>query len=316
MELLTKIPLSKRSHNLIDYKSKILLLGSCFAENIGNKLDYFKFQNAINPFGILFNPKAVETLITDAINEREYLADDIFSHNEQWHCFDAHSKLSNVLKEDLLDGLNNAIKSTNQQIKSSTHIIITLGTSWAYRHIEYDKIVANCHKVPQRQFLKELLSIDDIVQSLQAIVALIKQENSLTRIVFTVSPIRHIKDGFVESTLSKSQLISAVHQVIDERHSVSYFPSYEIMMDELRDYRFYAEDMIHPSGIAINYIWERFKTVWLSEKAVRIMEQVDAVQKGLNHRPFNPNTKQHKVFVEKLKRNQEQLSGQFPHMFF
>jgi len=320
MKLQTKIPLPKQSHNLVDYNSRILLLGSCFAENIGEKFNYFKFQNTINPFGILFHPKAIENLITNAVNEKEYTADDVFLHNEQWHSFDAHSKLSNVSKEDLLGGLNNAIKSTNQQINSSTHIIITLGTSWAYRHIESDKTVANCHKVSQKQFLKELLSVDEIVQCLQAIIALIKQENPKTSIIFTVSPVRHIKDGFVENTLSKSQLISAIHQLLRESSSLSvaegYFPSYEIMMDELRDYRFYAEDLIHPSTTAINYIWERFKTVWMCEETTKIMDQVEIVQKGLNHQPFNPSTTQHKIFVENLKRNQEQLSAQFTHITF
>ena len=316
MELQTKIPLSKRSHNLIDYKSKMLLLGSCFAENIGDKIDYFKFQNVINPFGILFHPKAIETLVTDAINERDYIADDIFSHNEQWHSFDAHSKLSNVSKEDLLDELNNAIKSTNQQIKSSTHVVITLGTSWVYRHIENDKIVANCHKVPQRQFLKELLSIDDIVQSLQAIVALIKQENPIASIIFTVSPIRHIKDGFVENNLSKSQLISGIHEVVDERHGITYFPSYEIMMDELRDYRFYKEDMIHPSNMAIGHIWGSFKLVWISNNAFKTMENVELIQKGLSHKPFNPESEQHQQFLTALKQKQEALKKEHSHIQF
>ena len=316
LKLQTNISLVKQSHNLIDYGSKILLLGSCFAENIGSKLDYFKFQNVINPLGVLFHPKAIETLVTDTINEKEYTASDVFFQNEQWHCFDAHSKLSNVSKEELLIDLNSAIKTTKQQNNKLSHIIITLGTSWVYRHIESDKIVANCHKVPQKKFLKELLSVDDIVLSLQSIVALIKKENSSVSIIFTVSPVRHIKDGFIENNLSKSNLISGIHQVIDERQNVSYFPSYEIMMDELRDYRFYKEDMIHPNRTAIDYIWERFNAVWICNEIIEVMEQVDVVQKGLNHRPFNPSSTQHKVFLEKLKRNQEQISTQFPHIVF
>ena len=316
MELQTKIPLNKQSHNLIDYNSNILLLGSCFTESIGKKIDYFKFQNAINPFGILFSPKAIETFLTNAINEKEYTSNDVFFHNEQWHCFDSHSKLSNVSKEQLLFDLNTAIKSTHQQINNSSHLIITLGTSWLFRHVESDKMVANCHKVAQKQFLKELLSVDQIMQGLQAIVALIKQENPSISIIFTVSPVRHIKDGFIENNLSKSQLISAIHNVVDKRQNVSYFPSFEIMMDELRDYRFYSEDMIHPSGTAINYIWNRFIEVWITDEAIKIMNEVDVIQRGLNHRPFNPNSTQHKVFVENLKISQERLSARFPQMNF
>lgn len=238
MKLLTKIPLKPQQHNQIDYNSNVLLLGSCFVENIGKKLDYFKFQNFQNPFGILFQPLAIECLITNAINEKKYTQDDIFFHNEQWHCYDAHSKLSAASKEDLLLKLNSAVKHTNEQIKQATHIIITLGTSWVYRHIEIDTIVANCHKAPQKKFLKELLSVDDILVSLQSLIALIKSINANVSILFTVSPVRHLKDGFVENTQSKSHLISAIHQVVEPRMNLFYFPSYEIMMDELRDYRF------------------------------------------------------------------------------
>ena len=316
MNLQTKIPLSKQSNNLIDYNSKLLLIGSCFVENIGKKLGYFKFQNVVNPFGILFHPKAIEAFITNAINEKEYYERDIFFYNEFWHCFDAHSKLSNTSKNALLEELNKQMHFTSKQINDATHIIITLGTSWVYRFIKDDKIVANCHKLPQKKFLKELLSVDEVVNSLQAILVLLKQVNPKVSIIFTVSPIRHIKDGFVENNLSKSHLISGIHQVINERENIYYFPSYEIMMDELRDYRFYAEDMIHPNNTAINYIWERFQLVWVSQEAKTIMNEVDSIQKGLLHKPFNPNTEQHQQFLQNLKEKQEKITSQFPQIVF
>jgi lysophospholipase L1-like esterase len=316
MKLQTKIPLSKQSNNLIDYKSNILSIGSCFVENIGKKLDYYKFQNGQNPFGILFHPLAIETLITNAINKKEYTEDDIFFNNEQWHCFDAHSKLSNPSKGDLFKELNNQICSTNQQINNSTHIIITLGTAWQYRFIETDSVVANCHKIPQKQFLKELLSVDEIKESLQAIIALIRSVNKNASILFTVSPIRHLKDGFVENTQSKAHLIAAIHQVVEPRQQVFYFPSYEIMMDELRDYRFYKEDMIHPNQTAVNYIWEAFQNVWISPESLKIMEEVEAIQKGLTHKPFNPNSKAHKTFLQQLNQRQENLQLLFLHIQF
>jgi len=319
MNLQTKIPLKPQQHNQIDYNSNVLLLGSCFVENIGKKLDYFKFQNLQNSFGILFQPLAIERLITNAINEKEYTESDIFFHNEQWHCFGAHSKLSTSSKEDLLHNLNTQIKSTNHQINKSTHIIITLGTAWVYRFIEKDTIVANCHKVPQKKFLKELLSVDEITDSLQSVVALIKSVNSNASILFTVSPVRHLKDGFIENTQSKAHLISAIHSVLSPRaqsRGLYYFPSYEIMMDELRDYRFYAEDMIHPNQTAVSYIWEKFQEVWISKETLKTMEEVDFVQKGMQHKPFNPNSKAHQKFLENLEGKKATLQKTYSHIIF
>jgi len=316
MKLQTKIPLNPQQYNQIDYHSNLLLLGSCFVENVGNRLDYFKFQNLQNPFGILFQPFAIEKLITNAINEKEYTESDIFFHNEQWHCYDAHSKLSSSSKENLLNSLNEQIRLTHQQLNSSTHIIITLGTSWVYRLIETDSVVANCHKVPQKKFLKELLSVDKVSESLQSIIALIRSVNKDTSIVFTASPVRHLKDGFVENTQSKAHLIAAIHQVVEPRNKLHYFPSYEIMMDELRDYRFYTEDMIHPNQTAINYIWGKFMSVWVSNEASQIMEEVDAIQKGMLHKPFNKNSDAHKQFLQNLEEKKAQLKLQFPHIVF
>ncbi len=315
MQFQTNIPLQTQQYNQIDYNSKLLLLGSCFTENIGDKLTYFKFQNITNPFGILFQPKAIETILLNAINKKTYTEADLFFYNERWHCFDAHSALSATTKEALLVSLNKVIISTNQQLHDTTHIVITLGTAWAYRFIESDSFVANCHKIPQKKFLKELLSIDEITDSLEAICSLIKSINNNTSILFTISPVRHLKDGFVENQQSKAHLISAVHQVIDQ-HKVSYFPSYEIMMDELRDYRFYQEDMIHPNRTAINYIWEGFSKVWMSEKAHATMKRIDIIQKGLLHKPFNPNSTQYQDFLSNLKDNMSTVQKEYPFITF
>ena len=170
-----------------------------------------------------------------------------------------------------------------------------------YRFIETDSIVANCHKVPQKKFLKEILSIDEIAESLDAIITLIKSVNPTINILFTVSPVRHLKDGFVENQQSKAHLITAIHQLVEPRNNTHYFPSYEIMMDELRNYRFYAEDMIHPNKIAINYIWEKFTNSWFSEDSKTTMKEVSTIQNGINHKPFNPNSEQHQQFLEELK---------------
>lgn len=309
MNFRTQIPL-KKAHNQIDYDSSILLFGSCFSENIGDKLTYFKFQNTINPFGILFHPKAIENLITNAINEKKYTDKDVFFNNERWHCFEAHSELSNTSKEELIKKLNNNITSTHKLLNSSTHIIITFGTAWMYRHIETDTIVANCHKIPQKKFLKEIVSVDKITESLDAIIQLVKSANKEVRIIFTVSPVRHLKDGFVENSQSKAHLLAAIHQVVEPRNYTHYFPSYEIMMDDLREYRFYKNDMIHPNETAINYIWQQFQNTWIDEKSTDLMTEIDTIQKGLSHRPFNENSAEHQQFKEKLILKINQLKEQ------
>lgn len=316
MNFQTKIPLSKQTHNLISYDSSILLLGSCFAENISTKFNYFKFKSLTNPFGILFHPLAIEQFITNVINEKHYTDEDVFQLNEQWHCFEAHSRLSSTSKAEVLKHLNHAIDSTIQQLNNSTHIVITLGTAWGYRHIASDSIVANCHKVPQKQFLKELLTIDEISESLESIISLIRSVNKDIKFIFTVSPVRHLKDGFVENQRSKSHLLSALHQVIEPRLGSYYFPSYELMMDELRDYRFYAEDMIHPNQLAIDYIWEAFKTVWIEEKTISLMQNVDDIQKGLAHKPFNPNSEAHQKFLKTIEEKKAKLKDLLPDIGF
>nr|WP_321231579.1 GSCFA domain-containing protein [uncultured Psychroserpens sp.] len=316
MNLQTNIPFQSQQFNQIDYNSKVLLLGSCFSENIGEKFEYFKFQQLQNPFGILFHPLAVERLITNAINEKVYAKTDVFFHNEQWHCYDAHSRLSNASKDQLLLDLNHNINVTHRFLKEASHIVITLGTAWAYRYIETDTHVANCHKIPQKKFLKELLSVVQIAESLEAIMSLIKSINPDVSFIFTVSPVRHIKDGFIENTQSKSHLISAIHQVVEPRNHKYYFPSFEIMMDELRDYRFYNEDMLHPNITAVNYIWERFYEVWISEASQSTMKDVDTIQKGLAHRPFNVKSDAHQAFLQQLKTKETLVKSRFPHIVF
>jgi len=316
MQFRTQIPFKKQQHNQIDYNSKILMLGSCFTENIGTKLEYFKFLTTVNPFGIVFHPKAIENLISNAINEKEYSEENIFFHNEQWHSFEAHSKLSNPLKRVLLQDLNDANKLTHQQVHKSTHIIITLGTAWVYRFIESDTVVANCHKVPQKKFLKELLTVGEIAESLKATIALIRSINKSVSILFTISPVRHLKDGFIENQQSKSHLITATHQVVEFRNNVSYFPSYEIMMDELRDYRFYNEDMIHPNQTAIDYIWKKFTETWISDNTIQIMEDIDSIQKGLAHKPFHPKSEQHQKFLKNITTKIKELQLKFPKIDF
>ena len=316
MNFTTKIPIQKYNHP-ITFDSKIMLLGSCFTENMGEKFAYFKFQTTTNPFGIIFNAVSLEKLIRRTVENRTFTENDIFYHNELWHCYEVHSELSHPDKAIFLSNLNSIVELTHRHISSLTHCIITLGTSWVYRNNETNEIVANCHKVPQKNFTKELLSISQTEKSLKSIVSLVHSVNPNCNFIFTVSPVRHIKDGFVENTLSKAHLVAAVHKTIPHHPSpITYFPAYEIIMDELRDYRFYAEDMLHPSQTAIDYIWIQFFENYISESEFGLMNQICEVQRALQHRPFNPNTESHLRFLEQLNLKIEQIKEKLPQVSF
>lgn len=315
MNLHTDIPIIPQEPT-IGYHSDVLLLGSCFSENIGARFEYFKFKTLINPFGILFHPKAIENFLWMVSQQEEYTEDDLFFHNEQWHCFDAHSRLSAENKMQVVTDLNSALDQTYTTLKKVTHVVITLGTSWVYRLKAMDMIVANCHKVAASEFHKELLSIEAIQQCIENSIALIRSVNPKTTIVFTVSPVRHIKDGMVENTRSKSHLLTALHHSINEKKQVFYFPSYELMMDELRDYRFYKGDMIHPNDTAVQYIWERFQKTWISEATIPTMKKVEEIQKGLRHKAFHPEGNAHQTFLDTLEAKKKKIQEEFSFMEF
>ena len=313
MNFTTKVPVATYAYP-IDYSSKLLSFGSCFAENMGDKLEYFKFQVKTNPFGIIFNPVSIENLVDRVINQRLFTESDIFFHNDLWHCYEVHSELSCYNKEEFLERLNLRIQQSNNLIIQATHIIITYGTSWVYRLNSTKEIVANCHKVPQKEFTKEILSPETIQQSIQNTIDLIRNVNPNCRFIFTISPVRHIKDGFKENQRSKAHLITAIHNSQFTIHN--YFPSFEIMMDELRDYRFYADDMLHPSQVAIDYIWIRFFEHYVDSKYFDTMQEVCSIQKGLSHRPFNPDSSAHQQFLATLKEKIVRLQAKFPHFQF
>lgn len=315
MNFSTQIPISKSNHP-IDYDSRVVSFGSCFAENIASKFDYYKFQTTTNPFGIIFNPVSIEKIIERVVQKNYFTEEDVFFHNDLWHCFEIHSELSQPNKEVFLNTLNLLIDSTLLKIKEATHIIITYGTSWIYQSTASQSVVANCHKVPQKAFQKELLTIEIIKKSIQNTIALIQSINPEVQFIFTISPVRHLKDGFVENQLSKSHLISALHSSIFHLPSSNYFPSYEIMMDELRDYRFYSQDMLHPNQLAIDYIWERFVQSHISEDAYSLMEEISGIQKSLLHKPFNPDSEGHQTFVKQLQQKINQVQNKYPFIAF
>ncbi|WP_026710553.1 GSCFA domain-containing protein [Flavobacterium filum] len=311
MNFRTPISIPKSNHP-IDYYSKVVTMGSCFSENISAKFEQYKFQHYNNPFGILFQPDAIENVLLRAIEMRLFTEADLFFDNELWHCFEVHSELNNPDKADMLVNLNGILTYLNGQLQTCSHVIITLGTAWSYRFSHTQKRVANCHKIPQSNFTKELLSVEEITDSLHNIQTKLTEFNPEIKFIFTVSPVRHIKDGFVENQLSKAHLIAALHSSITHLSTSSYFPSYEIMMDDLRDYRFYAEDMLHPNQTAVDYIWKYFVESHISYHVFPIMTELESIHKGLNHRPFNPNTEQHLLFVQKLHERIEQLQEKYP----
>ena len=315
MKLQTTIPL-KPSGNPIDYHSRLFLVGSCFVENIGAKLTYYKFRTTINPFGILFHPEAIARFLELAVSSKQLFEADLEELQGRFVSFDAHSALSASSAAETTQLLNEALVETKHQLAEASHIVITLGTSWGYRHLEQDKIVANCHKIPQKAFQKELTSVDDIAVTTRRVLSAIAKVNSQAQVIFTVSPVRHTKDGFVENQRSKAHLLAGMHQALEVSQHSAYFPSYELMMDELRDYRFYDRDLIHPNALAVDYIWERFSSVYFSEETQKTMQKVQEVQQGLGHKAFNPDSEAHQKFLKNLEAKKRALQADFPHVQF
>ena len=311
MKLTTPIKLS-RQNPPINYSSKVLLLGSCFAQNMGAKLEYYKFQQCTNPFGILFHPVAIEKLITRAVNQTWFTSKDVFLQNEQWHCFLAHSKLSNTSEEDLISALNSALEKLRFSLLEASHVVFTFGTAWVYKHLEKDTIVANCHKVPQKEFVKQLLSPDDVSDVLLGIETKLRTINPTCSIINTVSPVRHIKDGLIANSRSKAHLIAGVQEIVSPEKLNHYFPSYEIMMDELRDYRYYKEDLIHPNQTAIAIIWNAFTGSWICPETAALQKKIATIQSGMLHTPFNENSKAHIHFKKDLEVQISQVQKALP----
>ena len=314
MKFRTEINIQKEK-NTINYDSKIVLFGSCFTENLEKHLSYFKFQNISNSHGILFNPKSIERAIRDCVAKKEYTQNDLHYFDDVWMSFNHHTKFSSVYLAKILEQINTNIKNTHRALTNASHVIITLGTSWVYRYKETENLVANCHKIPQRNFEKEIISIDENTAILKQIITNIQQINSSASIIFTVSPVRHIKDGFVENTQSKARLHTAIHNIID-RKTVCYFPSFEIMMDDLRDYRFYKNDLLHPNETAMEYIWEKFKDSWISQDSYSLMKEINSIQKSLMHKPFREDSEKHQIFLKNLNEKISQVSKKYDHIHF
>ncbi len=314
IKLQTIVPIAEGEPK-IDYHSNILLLGSCFSENIGDKLDYFKFASWSNPFGVIFNPYSLEQLLIKAVSNLPFDRSNTLEKDGVWCSFEVHSQWSASTREELIDQLNAQRLKLRKYLETTTHCIITLGTAWVYRYKKTDTWVANCQKVPSYEFQKELMDTEVIAKCLQNMVELLKNFRPEMRVIFTVSPVRHIKDGYMENHRSKGRLLDAIQATVDATTAV-YFPSYEIMMDELRDYRFYADDLLHPNSLGIDYIWERFQETWIDREVIPLMAKVSNIQKSLAHRSFNPDSKNTVEFNEKLAQKMAELSKEIPNIQF
>lgn len=296
----------------LQYTNKLLLTGSCFAEEIGARLQQNKFNVNINPNGILFNPLSIAQSMQSYLDAKEYTADDIFLHEDLWHSWDHHSRFSGDSKEEVLAEINASQKAASQRLKEADWLIITLGSAYVYVLKENNRIVANCHKVPEQAFYKRLLTADEIIAALDNMMHRLFFQNRKVNILFTVSPVRYVRDGVVENNLSKAILLQAVHHLVNKFNRLFYFPAYELVIDDLRDYRFYKEDLVHPNELAINYVWDHFATNCINAEGQRILQQVTEILRARQHRPFNPQTPQHQQFLQAYVKKTKALTEAHP----
>lgn len=288
----------------ITHQQKLMLMGSCFTENIGEKLDKYKFTTWQNPNGILFNPVSVAEALTDYIENRRFAKEDLFFFNEGWHSWKHHSRYSGIQADEALQKINASVASAHIFLKETDYLIITLGSSWVYTLTEkaanavVGSVAANNHKAPADWFTRKLLQPEDVLRVLDNVIHRLFHFNPKLKIVFTISPVRHLREGVVENNRSKAVLIQAVHHLVDKFDRLFYFPAYELVIDDLRDYRFYAEDLVHPNYFATQYVWEKLVDACMDEKTKNLMEEIHTINLAYQHRAFNASSLQHKQFLQ------------------
>jgi hypothetical protein len=295
MKLRTEISIHKAAFR-ISHSDKILLIGSCFAENTGNRLEASCFQADVNPFGVLYNPLSVASGLEDLLQERIFSGEDIFEYRGLYSSLSHHSRFSALTKQACLEKINSRMAFSSSFLKEANVLMVTFGTARAYRLKENGMAVSNCHKLPAGRFFQERLDVREIVETWSALTERLKKHFPALEILLTVSPIRHWKDGAHENQLSKSVLLLAIEELQKKNGFIHYFPSYELLLDDLRDYRFYAEDLLHPSAIAMDYIWEKFSDAYFDEKTKAVIKECNLIRRDLEHRPFNPESPEFKIF--------------------
>jgi hypothetical protein len=309
----------KSPEKQISYRDKILLIGSCFTEHIGNSLCELKFPTLQNPNGILFDPRSVCNSLISYIENKQYKKEDLFYLNEIWNSWEHHSRFSNINADDALKTINESQQLAYNFLKDADWLIITLGSSFSYRltaeatlgGLQNNNGVANCHRAPSQWFNKYLLTTDETISLIDATYHRLKQFNSKLKIIFTISPVRHIRDGMIENNRSKARLIEAVHHIINKFPGLYYFPAYELVIDVLRDYRFYDIDMVHPNYPATEFVMEKFKEGFIDEQSQQLMEEIKKIVIARKHKAFQPETNAHKTFLKTHLEKTKELQSKF-----
>ena len=299
------------------HTDRLLLLGSCFAANMGTRLIGAKFSCDVNPYGVLYNPLSISVALREIILGKVYGKEELFFFRDCWHSSMHHGDFSSPSADETLKKINGRIANAHGRIFHTNCLLLTFGTSWVYEQKNTGCIVGNCHKLPEKEFTRRRLTVDEIVSDYTSLLSGLLARNSGLKVMFTVSPIRHIRDGIHATQLSKSTLLLAVDRLQAAfPESVFYFPAYELVLDELRDYRFYAEDMVHPSDMAVQYVWERFSSACFSEETLQIIEESENIRRGLAHKPFHPDSEEYKRFLGQIVLKIDRLNGKYPYLDF
>lgn len=300
----------------IMYSDNIFIIGSCFTEHIGSRLQELKFNILQNPNGILFDPISVSKSLNSYIDQKRYEQSDLFYLNELWQSWNHHSMFSGMVAEEVINRINEHQIKAHEHLKESSWLIMTLGSSFSYHLADKDQPVANCHRAPGQWFKKHLLGIEETMHSLEESIERLQVFNPGLKIIFTISPVRHIRDGVAENNRSKARLIEAVHSLIEKYDHIFYFPAYELVIDVLRDYRFYDIDLVHPNYAATEFVFDKFEQSFIAEEAQLFMKEIKKINNGYKHKPFQPETQSHKLFLQKNLENVKSLQERLPHLDF
>ena len=294
MKFRTELNIDKADFE-ISHKDKLMFIGSCFSHNIGSKFEALKFDININPNGIIFNPISICNTLNNVIDNCKLEAKDVVENNELYHSFLHHGSFSRLTYKELEGKVNKSTEIAHNFLKNAKVLFVTFGSAFTYLY--KDGVVANCHKIPQSKFIKRILEVPEIVESFSLVLNKLKIFNPNLKVVFTVSPVRHVKDGIVENNLSKSTLLLAINKLEKANLNCSYFPSYELVLDDLRDYRFYNEDLIHPNNKAVSYIWDKIELTYFNRETLALTKEIKSLVQAKNHKLLHPETEQSKKFV-------------------
>jgi len=285
----------------INYKDKLFFIGSCFVENIGNYLYSLNLPVVVNPFGVVYNPSSIVKQFEILFSNKTFTEKDLQKkENGHYYNYNFHSSFSGYDAKEIINKINNSIKNARNSLINCKYFFFTFGTAWIYILKENNEVVSNCHKIPSYCFERKRLEINDITKQFSLLLDKIKKLNKEAKFVFTISPIRHIKDGAIENMLSKSILKVAIHKIIENNKDCFYFPAFEIMYDELRDYRFYEKDLIHLNDISKEIILKKFKEAFYDKKNLNVINKLEKLYKSVNHKPFFPDSPEYKDFIKKL----------------